>query len=155
QHLTRTAGVGPVDCSRLWWTPPLSPRQAYSLERMQIEAELGLKAIVALTDHDSIEAPMLLRVIDESPDVPVSVESIVPCEDKFCHLGSHNHPAAQAESMFEEMARYTADPVEDRLRRILESFAADPETLIVFNHPMWDEKRIGKARHRQRVHDFL
>ena len=42
-----------------------------------------------------------------------------------------------------------------RLRGILEELHRNPEILIVFNHPMWDEKRIGEALHRQRVSEFL
>src|ERR1044071_2233834 len=40
-----------VDFSRAYWTPPLPPRQAFLLERKQLE-ELELAAIVSLTDHD-------------------------------------------------------------------------------------------------------
>src|ERR1700676_4468761 len=41
----------PVDFSRAYWTPPLTPRLAYETEKDQIENSLGLKALVSLTDH--------------------------------------------------------------------------------------------------------
>src|SRR5690242_6729250 len=41
------------DLHRGWWTPPLSAREAWQLERAQIE-EAGLSALVSLTDHDNI-----------------------------------------------------------------------------------------------------
>ncbi|MDE0106506.1 MAG: hypothetical protein OXN96_01790 [Bryobacterales bacterium] len=46
------------DLSRMWWTPPLAPRQALDVEALQIEAKLGLDPIVSISDHDSIDAPM-------------------------------------------------------------------------------------------------
>ena len=45
--------------SRMWWTPPLTPRQAFDLEVRQIEDRLDLEPIVSMSDHDSIAAPML------------------------------------------------------------------------------------------------
>src|SRR5262249_4686461 len=54
-------GPAGVDFARAWWTPPLSPASALSLEREQI-ARIGLRPIVSLTDHDDIEAGLALRV---------------------------------------------------------------------------------------------
>lgn len=48
------------DLSCMWWTPPLEPRQALDVEARQIEDRLGLAPIVALSDHDSLDAPMQL-----------------------------------------------------------------------------------------------
>src|SRR6516164_4075722 len=50
-----------ADFSRAWWTPPLSPASAFNLEREQI-AQLGLRPIVSLTDHDNIQAGLALAV---------------------------------------------------------------------------------------------
>ena len=49
-----------VDFNRAFWTPPLAPACALRLERKQI-AERGLAPIVSLTDHDNIEACLLLQ----------------------------------------------------------------------------------------------
>jgi hypothetical protein len=38
--------------NKIYWTPPLSPREAYELESRQIEEKLGCSALVSLTDHD-------------------------------------------------------------------------------------------------------
>ena len=43
------------DFKKVYWTPPLSPREAYELERGQIE-KAGLAALVSLSDHDYVEA---------------------------------------------------------------------------------------------------
>src|SRR6202166_5247340 len=55
----------PVDFSRAYWTPPLTPELAYATEKDQIESALGLRAIVSLTDHDNIKAPLLLATLWE------------------------------------------------------------------------------------------
>src|SRR4051812_23917162 len=41
-----------LDLRRAWWTPPLSPRQAFDLESEQIRNRLGMRALVSLSDHD-------------------------------------------------------------------------------------------------------
>src|SRR5579859_3965729 len=48
-----------VDYARAYWTPPLTPRLAFDLERRQIESKLQRTALVSITDHDNIEAPQL------------------------------------------------------------------------------------------------
>src|SRR5579863_3344964 len=48
------------DFSRAYWRGPVSARAAHDLERKQIE-ELGLAAMVSLTDHDNIDAGLLLH----------------------------------------------------------------------------------------------
>lgn len=133
--------------SRLYWTPPLGPRQAFNLERTQIENRLGLAALVALSDHDSIQAPMSLQVL---PGVvcPVSVEWTVPFGATFFHLGVYNLPPAHAWEAMERMAAYTAAPDEDRLYRTLDELTAFRHVLVVLNHPLWDEKGIGKSAHQ-------
>jgi hypothetical protein len=41
------------------------------------------------------------------------------------------------------------------LREILEELHASPQTLIVFNHPMWDEAGVGTVPHRAAAFEFL
>src|SRR5262245_56542449 len=43
-----------LDFDRAYFVPPLAPSQAYGVEAAQIE-KLGLKPIVSITDHDTIE----------------------------------------------------------------------------------------------------
>src|SRR5215469_5589747 len=43
-----------------YWTPPMTPRLAFDLESRQIE-NLDLNSMVSITDHDTIDAPMVLR----------------------------------------------------------------------------------------------
>src|SRR5262245_253366 len=63
-----------LNLSRAWWTPPLSAHQAWSIEAGQIENRLEMKALVSLSDHDDIDAPMNLHLLEECRSVPVSVE---------------------------------------------------------------------------------
>lgn len=136
-----------LDFSRAWWTPPAAPRTAWMLERAQIEGSLGLQALVSLTDHDSIEAPLSLRVLSECRDLPISVEWTVPYQGTFFHLGVHNLPADRAVQIANQLFAFTRTPNPKELPQLLESIAANPETLLVFNHPCWDEKGIGYDRH--------
>jgi hypothetical protein len=50
---------------------------AFEAERNQVENVLGLKGLVALTDHDNIEAPVLLMV-EETKEIPFGLEWTVP-----------------------------------------------------------------------------
>ncbi len=144
-----------IDVSRLWWTPPLGPRQAWLLERRQIEAGLDCQAFISLTDHDSIEAPLMLRVLEDSREAPISVEWTIPFGETFFHLGVHNMAPCSARSLFAEMGLYTKRPSPQRLKELLAGLHGDPAVLIVLNHPLWDEKGIGRDRHRQTAERLL
>ncbi len=143
-----------LDYFDAWWTPPLGPKEAFGVERAQIES-LGLHGLVSLSDHDNIEAPLLLRVLSEGRETPLSVEWTVPWRGTIFHIGVHNlHPRGAIEKMA-AMARFTADPRESQLQGLLEWLAEDRETLIVFNHPYWDEKGQGQAHHDRMAEEFL
>jgi hypothetical protein len=129
-----------VDFSRAYWTPPLTPASALRLERQQI-ANLGLRPLVSLTDHDNIDAGLGLE------DEPVSVEWTVPYERSMLHLGIHNLPPHSARSWMSLMAAHTAAPVESRLPVILGELGRIPGVLIVLNHPFWLEEGVEQADH--------
>jgi hypothetical protein len=154
----RTTGIRP-DYARSYWTPPLTPRLAFDLERTQIEDKLQLPAMVSLTDHDDIQAPMLLRSLASARQIPVSLEWTVPYGATAFHLGIHNLPSATGAEWMGRMAAFTAVPAAERpaklLREMLAELAELPGVLIVFNHPLWDLYRIGDAKHRLLVNDFL
>lgn len=136
----------PVDFSRAWWTPPLAARQAWDLERLQIEDRLNLRALVSLTDHDNIDAHESLPGTS-----PVSVEWTVRLEESFLHLGIHNLPRGRAAEWMREMLEGSAANIEG----ILDTLSRRPEILIVLNHPLWDERGIGAAVHGRMVERFL
>jgi hypothetical protein len=140
-------GQAGVDFSRAWWTPPLTPASALSLEREQI-ARLGLRPIVSLTDHDDIEGGLALGVTSDPDDTPVSVEWTVPYERTFFHLGVHNLPRQKSGAWMGAMAEYTADPREHALPAILDEFAGVPGALIVLNHPFWLEEGVRESDHQ-------
>ena len=135
-----------------YWTPPLSAALAYRLEKKQIEDLLGLQAMVSLSDHDNIEAPLLLRVVAESRTIPVSVEWSAPFGPTCFHLGIHNIPSSAAIQVMKSLAGYTAHgPDEGRLTEILAYINTFPTALVVFNHPLWDLYGIGYPRHEAAV----
>src|SRR5579863_3782254 len=119
----------PLDLSRAWWTPPLAPHDAWLLETSRIENHFGWNAQVSLTDHDDIEGPLALRVLEECRDTPVSVEWTVPYAHTFLHLGIHNLDANRARQTMRDLAAFTARP-SARLNSLLQYVAADPTTLV-------------------------
>ena len=143
-----------LDLRRGWWTPPLAPLDAHKVEAAQIQA-LGLAPIVSLTDHDEIEAPMSLQAVDPSRDVPISVEWTVPFGLTFFHLGIHNLPARFARGVMETLRDFTARPNPAALRDILAGLDRTHGVLLVFNHPLWDEKGVGAQVHQKAVLEFL
>jgi hypothetical protein len=143
-----------VDFARAWWTPPLTPASALRLEREQI-ANLGLRPMVSLTDHDNIEAGMALGIANDTGDTPVSVEWTVPYEHSVFHIGVHNLPRTEARTWMSAMAQYTAAPREDGLPALMQEFAAVPGVLIVLNHPFWLEEGVTDADHRRALDRLL
>ncbi len=154
----RLSGIRP-DYGRSYWTPPLTPRLAFDLERQQIEDKLDLPGLVSLTDHDDIQAPMLLRSIPSVRHIPVSVEWTVPFFETSFHIGIHNLPSSAANTWMGRFLAFTGIPVEQRSPGLLKQMLAEldelPGVLIILNHPLWDLYRIGKARHDVLLNDFL
>ncbi|MEJ7606410.1 MAG: hypothetical protein WKF37_09100 [Bryobacteraceae bacterium] len=144
-----------LDFDRGWWTPPLSAREAYDLEAGQIENTLGLPALVSLSDHDELEASTRLQVIPGPKDVPHSVEWTVPFEESSFHLGVHNLPARWAAQVMERLNGFTENPRQEDLIELLEILSGFHSTLVVFNHPLWDEPGIGHDAHRGMLVRFL
>lgn len=144
-----------VDFSRAYWTPPLSPKLAYETEKNQIENTLGLKSMVSLTDHDNIEAPLMLRAERETRKTPISLEWSVPFSGTIFHLGVHNLPSGQAQAIMDELAAYTREPNERRLLELLGMLDGFAEVLVVFNHPLWTQSCVGVHRDGQVLDRFL
>jgi len=143
-----------VDYAASYWTPPLTPKLAYDLESEQIE-KLDLASMVSLSDHDNIKAPMLLKALPSAHKIPISVEWTVPYGIQTFHLGIHNLPNVAATEWMATLADFTAHPSEKRLTEILLALNAEPEVLIIFNHPGWDLYMIGKEKHDFLVNEFL
>jgi hypothetical protein len=138
-----------------FWTPPLSPRQAYRLEEKQIQRKFRLPALVSLTDHDDIRAGGQLRVLDRFKNVPVSTEWTIPFRETFFHLGVHNLLSTESEALMKRLEAFTANPEAHQLGGLLQMLSAQPNVLIVLNHPLWDEKGIGTQRHKAVLKDLL
>jgi hypothetical protein len=144
-----------LDLRRAWWTPPCAPYDAWLLETEQIERHLQLQALVSLTDHDSIEAPLSLRALDCCRDIPISVEWSVPFGATVFHLGVHNLRAQEAQRIFAGFQDITAIGRTAELGDVLQALTSSPEILVTFNHPCWDENRIGADRHAETAAFFL
>ena len=144
-----------INYAASYWTPPMTPKLAYDLESGQIN-KLGLDAMVSITDHDSIAAPMLLRTVPSARQIPVSLEWSVPYGNtQSFHLGVHNLPSAQAQRWMSTLAEFTENPSDARLTELLVALNDEPNVLIIFNHPLWDLYMIGEEKHRFLVNEFL
>src|ERR1700693_1940433 len=106
--------VVPVDFERAYWTPPLPPKLAYETEMNQIQNVVGLGSLVSLTDHDNIEAPTLLRTVEETAQIPLSLEWSVPFGGTIFHLGVHNLPSGSAPAIVSELDAFTRNPRDKR-----------------------------------------
>jgi hypothetical protein len=144
----------PISYATGYWTPPLAPVQAFDLEREQIE-KLGVAPMVSITDHDTIQAPMLLSTMPAARHIPISVEWSVPYGEQSFHLGVHNLPSTRATRWMAALASHTTNPSDARLTDILVALNDEPDVLLVFNHPMWDLYLIGREKHRFLVNQFM
>jgi hypothetical protein len=143
------------DFRRMYWTPPLSAREALDLESRQIRESCKLEPLVSLSDHDNIEAGLHLRMLHDCAHTPVSVEWTLPYDQSGFHVGVHNLPADRALTWMAELARYTAKPNAQHLRELLHDLNREPSTLVVLNHPLWEMEGIGPDRHRDCLAIFL
>jgi hypothetical protein len=153
EHQYRRSRV-PVDLTTAHWTPPLTPKLAFETESDQIENVLGLKGLVALTDHDNIEAHLLL-VAEETREIPFSLEWTVPFDDAIFHLGIHNLPGDRAQEIVADLITYSQNPSSGNLEDLIAMLDQLPEVLVIFNHPLWDLCSLGRKRYPQVLNRFL
>ncbi len=139
-----------LDFARAYWTPPLSPEEVWSSEVKQIEEDLGMAALVSITDHDDIDAPKSLE-----HRVPISMEWTIPFGDFYFHLGVHNMEAGLEEETARELQRFTFRCSDYSASDLLSMLHHSPRTLVVLNHPLWDVERAGKEAHRAALRAFL
>src|ERR1700761_1923953 len=100
-----------INYAESYWTPPLTPRLAFDLESKQIANGLHLEPLVSITDHDDIQAPMLLRTVASARHIPVSVEWTTPFgPDQAFHLGIHNLPSAAGAEWMRRFEVFTKEP---------------------------------------------
>ncbi|HLK62557.1 MAG TPA: hypothetical protein VKU19_03900 [Bryobacteraceae bacterium] len=151
RHL-QLAGAPPIRFDRLFWRPPLHPRAAHELEAVQIR-NLGLRPLVSLTDHDTIEACAELNAIGTA--VPYSIEWTIPYQETVFHIGVHNLPADQARDLEAAMAAVTASPSHERIAQLMADLHSREEILVVLNHPFFCEHLTEHARHTQLLLQFL
>ncbi|HXN49026.1 MAG TPA: hypothetical protein VN893_20410 [Bryobacteraceae bacterium] len=144
-----------AEFARVWWTPPLSAHAAWLLEKSSIEDRLQRRALVSITDHDNIEAAGGLHTHEESRHTPVSLEWTVPFRGASFHVGVHNLPPECAHSLVRRMNEYTAGGSEALLAQLLEEVGGYPETLVVLNHPFWDEDGVSEDLHRGALGSLL
>ena len=138
-----------------YWTPPMTPKLAFDLERKQIEM-LDLSPMVSITDHDNIQAPILLRTVPSARQIPISMEWSAPYGGvQSFHLGIHNLPSTRANEWVKTFKEFTAAPGDARLTEILAALDEEPNVLVVFNHPMWDLYLVGKEKHAHMVDEFI
>ena len=155
-HITKASKHGiSLDLNKAYWTPPLCPRSAYDVEKNQIEQRLGMQAHVSLSDHDCVDANLLLRVVPAMQETPISLEWTVPFQTSKFHLGVHNLPAARSGELFNELKACTAQPSTERVCDLLRTLYAIPEVLVVFNHPQWNLYGNPPAEFAQNCEDFL
>ncbi|MGE3472582.1 MAG: PHP domain-containing protein [Vicinamibacterales bacterium] len=147
----------PLDFAEWHWRPPVTPAAVVASERDHLQRRLGLDALVSLTDHDSLEAPHLLRSTGHD-GVPLSLEWTVPFDRSVFHLGVHAVDPRQVDQLAVALAAYTdADgrTPPAALADLLDWLCECPETIVVLNHPYWDMTRVGQQRHDSNLLSFL
>jgi hypothetical protein len=126
---------------------------AYDLEARQVQ-KLGLYPLVSITDHDTIEAALLLRTVPSSRHIPMSVEWSAPYGQTVFHLGIHNLPSADGAEWMRRFEAYTANPDDTQLLAMLRELHGLSQVLIVLNHPLWDLHTVGPV-HLTELRRFL
>lgn len=149
----RNTGIA-LDLHRAYWTPPLCERQAYDLESRQISS-LGLRAMVSLSDHDTIEAGALLRQLPDSQEAPISTEWTAPFGSAVFHIGVHNLPPGTASSVLAALLNASKAATDSEILDLLIELSHIPNVLVVFNHPLWNLNGIPAAIFRAELIRFL
>lgn len=146
-----------IDFSSAHWSPPLSPQGVYDIETKQIR-DAGLRSIVSLTDHDSIDATLAVNETTDNAFAPISMEWTVPFDYGFFHVGVHNLPKDRAAELTQTLLDFTFNKENHTNAKLDEMFSLlneIPQVLIILNHPLWDIEIVGKARHEALLKNFI
>ena len=133
--------------SDAFWSPPLTATDVFGIEKRQIE-NAGLNGIVSLTDHDSIDANL---IVNETESAPISLEWTVPFEYGYFHVGVHNLPKDRAVDLTTTLLDFTfkkENHTNERLTELFSMLNEMPSVLIILNHPLWDIELVGDERHK-------
>jgi hypothetical protein len=71
------------------------------------------------------------------------------------HIGIHNLSVESAVSRIRVLNEYTRKPSLCGPAAILAWVASHPATLVVPNHPLWDETGVGQDVHMYAIREFL
>ncbi len=145
------------DFSTAYWSPPMTAQEVYNIEERQIN-EAGLEAITSISDHDSIDANLLINEHTANEQAPISLEWTVPFAYGFFHVGVHNLPKDRAVELTKTLLDYTFNEKNQSTEKLNELFSmlnALPEVLVVLNHPLWDIEIVGKEKHAHLLKYFL
>ena len=142
EHYFRLNGTT-MDFKGWYWTPPLAVQTVFESEIERIEHQLGVQALVSVTDHDDIAPATVLKTLDYPQEIPISVEWTVPVDHTALHLGLHNLPPEMSESIMNELALYTLEPKDSRFGELLSWLNNYTEVLVVLNHPLSDLNALG------------
>jgi hypothetical protein len=146
-----------LELDRAHWTPPLCERQAYDLESGQIES-LGLRAMVSLSDHDTIDSCALLRRLPDAQDSPISTEWTICFGKAIFHIGVHNLPEAYAAPIMAALiaaSNSAGNPASEATTLDLLLELSRMGALVVFNHPLWNLNGIPSAVFASELTRFL
>ncbi|CAN5808533.1 hypothetical protein BH24ACI1_BH24ACI1_19920 [soil metagenome] len=145
------------DFSTAYWSPPMTAQEVYDIEKRQIN-EAGLEAITSISDHDSIDANLIINEHTANEQAPISMEWTVPFSYGFFHVGIHNLPKDRAVELTKTLLDYTFNEENQSTEKLNELFSmlnALPEVLVVLNHPLWDIEIVGKEKHAYLLKNFL
>jgi len=89
----------------------------------------------------------------EFAGAPLSFEWTVPYHHGFFHLGVHNLPNPSAD-IFSRLSAYTRKSGSTTLTDLLEELNRYADTLLVWNHPLWDLAGVGPGEHVRLLRHF-
>ena len=145
----------PIDFSKGWWHPPVSPRGVFESEARQIERRFDLACLVSITDHDDLSAGLELQDLYANRRAPISFEWTVPYAAGFFHVGVHNLPPEYASYWYERLNAFTTGVSRERLTDLFADLQAVAGALVVFCHPLWDLAGVGAEEHTRQLRRFL
>ena len=73
----------------------------------------------------------------------------------YFHIGIHNLPPARADALIGEVKLFSRNPSAGLRNDLLAAITGQPETLVVLNHPLWDQGTAGAEAHATALRGLL
>jgi len=124
-----------LDYQRVWWSPPVSPKELYFSEMKGIKKEGFENFILSVTDHDTIDGSMQLAKSYNNAWIGEELSLTFQPLGHLFHVNVLGMPLKKANRIHSMLQKKKENS--DKVF----SYLSNKECILILNHPYWNVDR--------------